>query len=152
PVIGGLRAGYDGSQDYDLLLRYLRDLTPEQIKHLPYPAYQWRRSAAAFSAHSIDRATRSARQALTDRYNRFVQTAAIIDQALTKTLHRVRFDRLLTNWPRVSVVIPSRDAFPLISRVLADLTIRTDYPNLEIIVVDNGTTDTEVLNLYAKYR
>ena len=36
-ALGGLRAGYEGSQDYDLLLRYLRDLVPEEIKHLPYP-------------------------------------------------------------------------------------------------------------------
>ena len=57
-----------------------------------------------------------------------------------------------TAWPKVSVVIPSRDAFPLISRVLNDLLTRTDYPGLEIIVVDNGSTDPRVLELYERMK
>jgi GT2 family glycosyltransferase len=72
----------------------------------------------------------------------------MIDEALTKTLHRVRFDYRMLAWPRVSIVIPSRDSFALISRILSDLLDRTDYPDYEIIVVDNGTTDPRVLELY----
>src|SRR5262249_12438519 len=41
--IGYLRTGYDGSQDYDLLLRYLEGIPENSILHLPYPAYWWRR-------------------------------------------------------------------------------------------------------------
>lgn len=152
-AVGGLRSGYDGSQDYDLLLRYLRDLKPEEIKHLPYPAYRWRRTQGAFSAQFMDRATQSARKTLAGRYSVTTngKTAAIIAEAITKTLHRVRFDQMRKLWPRVSIVIPSRDAFPLISRILADLTTRTDYPDFEIVVVDNGSTDPRILKLYAKY-
>ena len=150
-AIGGLRPGYEGSQDYDLLLRYLRDLKSNEIKHLPYPAYRWRRSTAAFSAQFIDQATKSARAALAERYSRG-ETEPGVAGALTKTLHRVRFDQLQLQWPWVSIVIPSRDSFSLISRILSDLTSRTDYPNLEIIVVDNGSTDPRVLGLYAQYK
>jgi len=67
-------------------------------------------------------------------------------------LHRVRFDDARTDWPQVSVVIPSRDALPLISKVLAGLTEMTDYPSLEILVVDNGTKNPEVLALYDRFR
>jgi GT2 family glycosyltransferase len=147
-ALGGLRAGYEGSQDYDLLLRYVRDLDDDEIKHLPYPAYLWRRSASAFSSQFINQATANARRALADRY-RWGEAEPAVDEALTKTLHRVRFDELKTLWPRVSVIIPNKDSFPLISRLLADLTSRTSYPDFEIIVVDNGTTDPKVLDLYA---
>jgi O-antigen biosynthesis protein len=148
-ALGGLRTGYDGSQDYDLLLRYLRDLKADEIKHLPYPAYRWRRSASAFSARFMDRATQSARKALAERY-RCGEAEPMVGEAISKTLHRVRFDKSKVAWPRVSIVIPNRDSFPLISRVLADLTQRTSYPDFEIIVIDNGTTDARVLELYAK--
>ncbi|MEM9047290.1 MAG: glycosyltransferase family 2 protein [Pseudomonadota bacterium] len=52
--------------------------------------------------------------------------------------------------PRVSVVIPSRDAPGLIRRVLAGLFETTDYPDLEVIVSDNGSSDPETLAEYAR--
>ena len=148
-ALGGLRDGYDGSQDYDLLLQYLRGLKTDEIKHLPYPAYRWRRARGTYSTQFVDRAIAGARKALAERYCTD-NGESLIDEARTKTLHRVRFEKLKTRWPRVSIVIPSRDSFALISRVLADLTGRTDYPDFEIIVIDNGTTDARVLELYAK--
>jgi len=146
-ALGGLRTGYDGSQDYDLLLRYLRGLKPHEVKHLPYPAYRWRRSARTFSVQFLNRATENARRVLAQRYG-CGDAMPVVSEALTKTLHRVRFDTIMPQWPRVSVVIPNRDSFALISRVLADLRQRTNYPDMEIIVIDNGTTDRNVLDLY----
>jgi O-antigen biosynthesis protein len=147
--LGGLRAGYEGSQDYDLVLRYLRDLKPSEIKHLPYPAYRWRRTAEAFSSRFMERATEAARKALLERYRRG-DVEPEIGAAITTTLHRIRFDTLSRRWPRVSIVIPNRDSYALISRLLADLKSMTDYPDFEILVVDNGTTDPRVLRLYAE--
>jgi GT2 family glycosyltransferase len=145
--LGGLRAGYEGSQDYDLLLRYLRDLKAAEIKHLPYPAYRWRRTADAFSSRFMDRATEAARKALAERYRRG-DAGPEVGAAITTTLHRMRFDTLPRQWPRVSIVIPNRDSFALIAHLLADLKAKTDYPDLEIVVIDNGSTDTRVLRLY----
>ena len=146
---GGLRAGYEGSQDYDLVLRYLRDLKPSEIKHLPYPAYRWRRTAETFSSRFMERATEAARKALLERYRRS-DLEPEVGAAITTTLHRIRFDTLSRQWPRVSIVIPNRDSYALIERLLADLRLRTDYPDFEIVVVDNGTADPRVLRLYAE--
>jgi GT2 family glycosyltransferase len=149
--IGGLRDGFQGSQDYDLLLRYTSGLRPNEILHLPYPAYVWRRDGESFSSKFLETATTNARRALAEGYAR-EQRLAIVDQAMTSDLHRIRFDLARTEWPLVSVVIPSRDALPVISKVLEGLTKNTDYPALEIIVVDNGSTDPDVLALYEHYR
>jgi GT2 family glycosyltransferase len=148
-ALGGLRAGYDGSQDYDLLLRYVRGLSADEIKHLPYPGYRWRRTGYTFSAQFKEGATTNARRALAERYRRG-DVEPVVDAAIAKELHRVRFDQMENKWPRVSVVIPNRDSYALISRVISDLTVRTDYPDLEIIVVDNGTSDPRVIDLYGK--
>lgn len=148
--IGNLRTGYDGSQDYDLLLRYLEGAARDQVLHLPYPAYWWRRTGHTYSRKFLDAATQAARIAIADRFAR-EGVPVRIEGALTETLHRVLFDRAATDWPRLSVIIPSRNGYDLISRVLSDLLEKTDYPALEVIVIDNGTTDIRVLDLYKSY-
>jgi O-antigen biosynthesis protein len=146
--IGNLRTGFDGSQDYDLLLRYLEGLRSEDVLHLPYPAYWWRRNGKTFSRQFMDKATVAARQAIEESFTR-KGVKVRVDPALTDTLHRVMFDDGIDNsWPMLSVIIPSRDSYTLISRILNDLFERTDYPNFEVIVIDNGTSDEQVLSLY----
>jgi O-antigen biosynthesis protein len=149
--IGGLRAGFEGSQDYDLVLRYTAGLPSNDILHLPYPGYIWRRDGQSYSARFLDIATASARRALAQHYAT-ADKPAIIDRAISSDRHRVRFDVSRTDWPKVSIVIPSLDAFPLISRLLKALLNATDYPYLEVVVIDNGSTDHRVLGLYERFR
>ena len=144
-ALGGLREGFDGSQDYDLVLRYTHGLRPTECVHLPYPAYLWRRDGASHSAQFFDRASANARRALTEAYS------APVTEALG-SLHRVRFDQRSRVWPLVSVIVPSRDSFRLVSKVLEGLCSGTDYCPLEIIVIDNGTKDEQVLELYERLR
>jgi GT2 family glycosyltransferase len=148
--LGGFRPGFEGSQDYDMLLRYLLEVPSRDIIHVPYPAYLWRRSTGTYSQRFLDQATTNARRSLQERYQDSSCTA--VGPAITKSLHKLRFDRFSEHPPLVSIVIPSRDSYHLISRVLADLVRHTNYSNIEIIVVDNGSTDTEVLTLYEQFR
>ena len=46
--------------------------------------------------------------------------------------------------PFVSAVVPNRDAAGHLRNLLAGLSERTDYPRLELIVVDNGSSDDSV--------
>ena len=69
-AVGGFREGFDGSQDYDLLLRALARLRREEIRHIPYPAYIWRRDGASYSVKFIEKATANARRALAEAYVR----------------------------------------------------------------------------------
>lgn len=148
--IGGLRDGFQGSQDYDLLLRYTKGLDPREIRHLPYPAYIWRRDGASYSIKFLESSTANARRALAERFSPSDRQTAI-GNALTPDLHRLRFDLLRREWPLVSVVIPNRNSLALISQIVEGLTQRTDYPNLEIVVVDNGSNDPAVLSKYREW-
>ncbi|MGH9281797.1 MAG: glycosyltransferase, partial [Acidimicrobiales bacterium] len=53
---------------------------------------------------------------------------------------RIRWE--LERWPKVSVLIASRHNRPLLTRCLSSLA-RTDYPTLEVVVVDNGGRSDE---------
>jgi GT2 family glycosyltransferase len=150
-AIGGLRDGFQGSQDYDLALRYTAALGRDEILHLPYPAYVWRRSRKTYSTQNLGSSSDSARRALREHFMpRFPRVEVV--RAGVSDLHRVDFDPARADWPLVSVVMPSRDGFELVSRALEGLTRGTDYPNLEIIIIDNGSTDPRVLALYEAYR
>jgi GT2 family glycosyltransferase len=54
--------------------------------------------------------------------------------------------------PKASIVIPSRDRLDLITRVCRGVLHETDYPDLELIIVDNGSTDPAVLAHYEALR
>ncbi|EKT4452352.1 glycosyltransferase family 2 protein [Pseudomonas putida] len=47
--------------------------------------------------------------------------------------------------PRVSLIVPTRDQYKLLHACIEGLLEGTDYPNLEIIVVDNQSSDPETL-------
>jgi GT2 family glycosyltransferase len=147
--LGGFRDGFQGSQDYDLLLRYLDGIPADKVLHLPYPAYLWRRHEASFSTEFKQVAVESARRALGARYGHAGRPAEV-GPALLPDLHRVRFDLDIEDWPTVSVVIPNRDSPRLMATVLEGLASKTDYPHLEIVVADNDSRDPATLDLYAQ--
>jgi GT2 family glycosyltransferase/spore maturation protein CgeB len=47
----------------------------------------------------------------------------------------------LERWPSVSIVVPTRDGRHHLERLFAGLIAHTRYPELEVIVVDNASTD-----------
>ena len=47
-------------------------------------------------------------------------------------------------WPRVSAIVVTRDGRLLLERLVRGLRRHTDYPELELVVVDNGSTDGTV--------
>lgn len=48
--------------------------------------------------------------------------------------------------PRVSLIVPTRDQYKLLRACIEGLLNDTDYPDLEIIVVDNQSCETDTLN------
>ncbi|MFJ7441115.1 glycosyltransferase family 2 protein [Methylorubrum thiocyanatum] len=146
--LGGLRPGFEGSQDHDLLLRLTEGLDASRVRHIPKVLYHWR--AAAGSGTFSDRALARAEEA---------RLRALTEIAARKGARAERgpegFNRLVRPLPAppplVSVVIPTRDRAELLGVVLNGLFARTDYPALEVIVVDNGSTEPATRDLFARY-
>jgi O-antigen biosynthesis protein len=59
-------------------------------------------------------------------------------------------DSVLQPWPRVSAIIPTRDRADLLAICLHGLFELTDYPDLEILIADNDSSQPETLALFAE--
>ena len=54
--------------------------------------------------------------------------------------------------PRVTIIIPTRDGAELLARSTSGVLERTDYGNLELLVIDNDTVEPDALALLARLR
>ena len=57
---------------------------------------------------------------------------------------RIRY-RLPEDPPLVSIIVPTRDALPLLRQCVESVLARTTYPRFEVLVVDNQSADPEAL-------
>ena len=140
--VGPFRAGYDGSQDYDLFLRVTE--AAREIVHIPRPLYTWRKVAgsAAASEEAKPYAYVAAKKALEAALERRGLSGEVLDGA-TAGHYRVRYD--IAGGPKVSIVIPTKDRVDLLRRAIDSARARTAYRNLEFVIVDNGSSDRDTL-------
>lgn len=61
--------------------------------------------------------------------------------------YRVRY-ALPTPPPLVSLIIPTRNGLKFIRQCIGSIIEKTTYPNYELLVVDNGSDDPEVLSYF----
>ena len=148
--IGGFREGFDGSQDYDLVLRFTEELRPAQVRHIPRVLYHWRAIPGSIAA-SIDAkpdSTAGARRAIGQHLRRKGVAAHVVSCREHSDRHRVIYE-LPDPAPLVSVIVPTRDRLDLLSRCVEGLR-RTDYQPMELIIVDNGSTEPSARSFLAK--
>lgn len=138
---GGLRTGFDGAQDHDLLLRVTAVTAADRIRHVPFVAYHWRAIegstalAPGEKSYTEDASIRALRDRLGEDWS--VTTAG------PPTAYRCTPP--LEDFPLVSILIPTRDRVDLLRQCI-DSLVRTTYPAVEIIILDNGSTDPETID------
>ncbi len=146
--VGGMRIGLEGSQDYDLLLRTLAASQIERVRHIPAVLYHWRRSdnAPSYSAKALDRCIQAARRAVGDFLASRGVAADIEPAPQALQFQRIVY-RLPDPPPWVSVIVPTRNRADLLGRCVEHLLDATDYPALQIAIVDNDSDEPETLAL-----
>jgi GT2 family glycosyltransferase len=137
--IGGFRQRLDGSQDYDLLLRFTE--RARRIAHLPKILYHWRKvpGSAAASTAAKPFAYEAGRQALEDAVKRRGRDARVAN--VLPGVYAVRYS--IVGTPLVSIIIPTRDRWPLLQQCLQSIEEKTRYPRYEIIILDNDSCEPE---------
>jgi O-antigen biosynthesis protein len=137
-VVGGFRLGYEGSQDYDLILR-LSEKT-ENIFHIPKILYHWRIHTLSASSggdakpYAFEAAINALNSALVRR-----ETAGHAQQVAPGLgAYTVRYQ---IHQATVSIVLfytDSRSSLSVLKRALEAIDSRGAYQNLEVIIVDRN--------------
>lgn len=145
--IGGFRADLDGSQDFDLALRFTEETS--KIAHIPKILYHWRKvsSSASGLAAARDAVTEAGRRALIDALSRR-RVDGEVDIESVYGFYRVR--RNITSAGLVSIIILTRDGVKHLRRCIASIESKTEYRNYEILIVDNGSRSSATLD-YLKH-
>lgn len=140
--LGRLRAGYEGSQDYDLVLRVTEET--DRIGHAAVPVYSWRmvEGSAAASDEAKPHAYEAAKAAIGDALERRGRKAEVLDGPFLG-YYRVRYE--IPQEPRVTILIPTHDRAAMLRRCIRSIQRKTTYENYEIVIVDNQSREADTL-------
>ena len=141
--IGGFRSKFDGAQDYDLALRCIEHIQPNQIHHIPRILYHWRihQQSTAHSSEAKPYAMIAGEEALNQH---LVRLGINAKATLIGHGYRIQYN-LPENPPLVSIIIPTRNGLLLIKQCIESIISKTTYSNYEIIIIDNGSDDIDTL-------
>ncbi len=136
--IGGLRKGFEGSQDYDFVLRFTEET--DKVFHISKILYRWRKipgsTAERYDAKDSDTASLKA-------LNEAIKRRSIegtVEKGLQMGTFRVK--RVILNNPLVSIIIPTKDKLEFLMSCIDSIKRKTDYPNYEILIVDNKSIES----------
>jgi glycosyltransferase involved in cell wall biosynthesis len=151
--IGGFRTGFEGSQDYDLALRFIEQIDESQIRHIPQILYHWRavEGSVSFSADAKSYAHERARQALREHFERTGKKARVTRGIYE--LHRASYD-LPEKQPRVSLILSAKETSENAGKAVERFMEKTDYQNLEIVLIGSESSPIQSLpgNVKAIFR
>lgn len=143
-AVGGFRAGFDGAQDHDFVLRCTEKA--RQIIHIPAVLYHWRmhaQSTAAFKG-SKSYAYDAGKRCVADHLKRLGIDGNVHDGPILGTYQVVYH---LRTQPLVSVIVPTKDHPEMLARCVGSLS-KSSYANYELLIVENGSQQPETFAFY----
>ncbi|SFL27781.1 glycosyltransferase family 2 protein [Lysobacter sp. cf310] len=150
-AVGRLRPGFEGAQDHDLVLRCVERLRDEQIVHIPKVLYHWRavQGSTAMGGDHKPYALEAGRRAVDEHLARMGRPSRV---EVTPHQYYRPIRRLGAESPRVTVIVPTRDRVDLLRKCVESVLARTEYPDFELMVIDNGSIHAETLSYLDELR
>jgi GT2 family glycosyltransferase len=156
-AVGGLRSGFEGAQDHDLLLRVIAHLPAGDILHLPRILYHWRVTPG--SASRIPAAAEDIQKNIVAAVQGHLRR---LDAAATVETHndpigsgrqfatRIRWS-LPRVAPKLSIIVATRDRVDLLRPCLTSVLDSLDfYPGpCEVLLVDNDSVESATIGYFA---
>ena len=150
--VGGLRIGFEGSQDYDFALRATE--ISRHVGHLPLVLYHWRTSpgSTAISGGEKPKSFLAGQKAVQESLNRrgIVGNIYHPDWAM-----RERLGIFKPTFPdqgdSVTIIIPTKNQAKLLKACIESLR-KTTYQNYQVFVIDNESDESETLEYLASLK
>lgn len=149
-AVGGMRAGFEGSQDYDLALRVTEQA--RIVAHIPQVLYHWRvlpgSTAASGDAKpaSFSAGLRAVQEALDRRGVRAEVSRPAWAVAAKCGIFAPTFP---DDGPSVAIIIPTKNKVEVLRTCIRSIKERTSYRNYKIVIIDNESDDPETLRYFA---
>ena len=146
--VGRFRQEFDGAQDYDFIFRCTE--AAGEVYHIPKVLYHWRchQNSTASNPDSKRYAFEAGAKAIMAHYERMGISALSVEKGVDYGIYHTRF--AIQGEPLVSVIIPNKDHTQDLDICLRSLLERCTYKNLEVIVVENNSTEKETFAYYDK--
>jgi len=148
--IDGLREGFEGAQDHDLALRISEKARRDQVVHIPRVLYHCRSipGSAVMPIKEKPHAPEAGRKAIQEALKRRNLRGSAISNKVCPTLYQITLQP--KSFPKVVIIIPTKNSVSLMKKCLNSLRSHTNYPNYEIVVIDNQSDDEIFLEFIAE--
>lgn len=145
--LGGFNSEFDGSQDYDLILRATEQA--KQIVHIPKILYNWRISSTSVASGAAAKpyAYEAAKRAILASIERHGIQGVKVEDSRIIGLYKVTYP--VKGEPKISIIIPNKDHKKDLKRCIKSI-LKSTYKNYEIIIVENNSKEKNIFKYYKK--
>jgi len=143
--LGWLRLGFDGAQDYDLILRTVE--RARWVTHIPQVLYHWR-ALPTSTASTLDAKTYASEaglRAISEHLER-CDLKGTVQVGPTPTIYQMRYE--IPTPSLVSIIIPNHEHAKDLRRCVDSILSQTIYQHYEILIVENNSQSEDIFALY----
>lgn len=147
--IGQFNPEFDGSQDYDFILRATEKAN--KIVHIPKILYNWRisQSSVASGASAKPYAYEAAKRAIASSLERNNIHGAKVEDSKIIGMYKITYP-IIEN-EKISIIIVNNNNIRNLKRCINSI-MKSSYENYEVIIVDNNSTEKSIFNYYNKIK
>lgn len=144
--IGGLRRGYEGAQDWDLLVRITEKTS--NIIHIPKILYSWRihENSTAMDTDTKPYVYEAQRRLLLDHIDR-IGEKAVVNQGIIKQHSNIEYS--VNGSPKISVIIGGGKS-QTFKKSIKSVVMKQFYPPTEILLVPYSKKELSYCRVIAK--
>ena len=125
--------------NYEIIIDALKKIKNLKITHIPAILYT--------------RSRKETQEELNRKYDKlkeFLKDKADVNRTKFPRVFKVSYR--VENFPKVSIIIPTKDRANILKDCIESIIQKTNYDNFEIIIIDNGSREKAVYEFYEKLK